>query len=273
MTTTITEPLVFLVGGPNWDNKGVDRFVGTHTDGKWWGDADEAGVSYEYQQAAVSDAEVLVELGGRLCYMSYDKPRPGGTGAYIKHIMEVGHGSVLEHANWTFIFTGVSRTLTHELVRHRAGFAYSQLSQRYVDESVAEYVCPDVIVNDPELFDVWHDAVKHAHAAYVKLADKLTAKLAPTGLVGTELRKAARQAARSVLPNATETKIQVTANARAWRHFLETRGSKHAEPEIRKLAVMVWEVLKEDSPFLFGDYTKMPLPDGSYELTTLFWKV
>jgi thymidylate synthase (FAD) len=160
---------------------------------------------------------------------------------------------------------------------------YSQLSQRYVDESVAEYVEPDVIAADPELHAVWLEAVRHSHAAYVKLAERLNAKLAdpaaaaaamlPPGADRTTRRKAARQAARSVLPNATETKIFVTANARALRHFLEQRGSSFAEPEIRKLACKLLDVLQKESPNLFSDYQKVPLPDGTFELTTPFKKV
>src|SRR5262249_28525222 len=148
-----------------------------------------------------------------LCYMSFAKPRPGGNKAYLDHIMEVGHGSVLEHANWSFIFCGVSRSLTHELVRHRAGFGFSQLSQRYVDESVAEYVEPDIIADDPELHRLFSETVKRTHEAYIELAEKLNAKLAAEP-DKTLRRKMARQAARCVLPNATETKIFVTANAR-----------------------------------------------------------
>src|SRR4029077_19466275 len=122
--------------------------------------------------------EHLSEIAGRLCYMSFARPRPGGNKAYIDHIKEVGHGSVLEHAVWNFVFTGVSRSLTHELVRHRAGMGYSQLSQRYVDESVAEYVEPAVIAGDPELHAIWHEAVAQSHGAYVRLAEKLAEKLA-----------------------------------------------------------------------------------------------
>src|SRR4051794_16778821 len=215
--------------------------------------------------------------------MSFARPRPGGNKAYLDHILEVGHGSVLEHAVWNFVFTGVSRSLTHELIRHRAGWAYSQLSQRYVDESVAEYVEPDVIAADPELHTIWLDAVKHSHTAYLALAEKLNAKLAdpqaaaaamvPPNADRTTRRKAARQAARSVLPNATETKIFVTANARALRHFLEMRGSAFAEPEIRKLANRLLDVLQKESPNLFGDYQRVPLPDGTFEVTTAFKKV
>jgi thymidylate synthase (FAD) len=89
----------------------------------------------------------------------------------------------------------------------------------------------------------------------------------------TTRRKTARQAARSVLPNATETKITVTANARALRHFLEQRGSQYAEPEIRKLTNVMLDVLQADSPNLFGDYKKVPLPDGTFELVTEYKKV
>ncbi|HVL14036.1 MAG TPA: FAD-dependent thymidylate synthase [Gemmata sp.] len=265
----ITEPEVYLVGKQTMQDAELSRFLADH------------GVSWQSDSEIA--AEILTETAGRVCYLSFAKPRPGGNSAYLTHIKEVGHGSVLEHAVWNFVVTGVSRSLTHELVRHRAGFGYSQLSQRYVDESVAEYVEPDIIANDPELHALWLDAVVHAHAAYVKLAEKLNAKLAdpqaaaaamlPPDTDRTTRRKAARQAARSVLPNATETKIFVTANARAIRHFLEQRGSAFAEPEIRKLAGKLLDVVTKDSPNLFGDYEKKPLPDGTFELVTPFKKV
>lgn len=265
----LTEPAVYLVGKQTMQDEELGRFLTDH------------GVSWETDSEIAG--EVLTETAGRVCYMSFAKPRPGGNSAYLTHIKEVGHGSVLEHAVWNFVITGVSRSLTHELVRHRAGWAYSQLSQRYVDESVAEYVEPDIIAGDPELHAIWLDAVNHAHAAYVKLAEKLNAKLAdpqaaaaamlPPDVDRTTRRKTARQAARSVLPNATETKIFVTANARALRHFLEQRGSAFAEPEIRKLADKFLDVLQKDAPNLFGDYERKPLPDGTFELTTPYKKV
>ena len=265
----ITEPSVYVLGRQTTDDAELNRFLAEH------------GVSWESDSEVA--AEVLTETAGRVCYMSFAKPRPGGNSAYLTHIKEVGHGSVLEHAVWNLLLTGVSRSLTHELVRHRAGFGYSQLSQRYVDESVAEYVEPDIIANDPELHAVWLETVKQSHAAYVKLAELLNAKLAdpsaataamlPPDADRTTRRKAARQAARSVLPNATETKIFVTGNARALRHFLEMRGSSFAEPEIRKLAVAILDVLQKESPNLFGDYEKVPLPDGTFEVTTPFKKV
>jgi thymidylate synthase (FAD) len=254
----IREPGVYLVGRQVVAEETLDKFLRDH------------GVAWQTDTEVA--AEHLTETAGRVCYMSFAKPRPGGNEAYLKHILEVGHGSVLEHAVWCFVITGVSRSLTHELVRHRAGFSYSQLSQRYVDESVAEYVEPDVIADDPELHALWLDSVMHSHQAYVRLTEKLLSKF-ESEPDRTLRRKMARQAARSVLPNATETKIFVTANARALRHFIELRGSRHAETEIRKLAVAMLESMKREAPHLFSDYELTPLSDGTFEATTPFHKV
>src|SRR5713101_411859 len=149
----IREPAVYLLGRQVVDEAVLDRFLADH------------GVSWKTDTEVAG--EYLAEVAGRVCYMSFAKPRPGGNKVYLEHILEVGHGSVLEHAVWNFIFTGVSRTLTHELVRHRAGWAYSQLSQRYVDESVAEYVEPECIAGNPEMHRIWLDSVAHSHQAYM----------------------------------------------------------------------------------------------------------
>src|SRR5262249_10324539 len=111
----LREPVVYLVGRQVVDDAFLERFLADHGV-IWQTDTEVAG-------------ERLVEVAGRVCYMSFAKPRPGGNQAYLGHILEVGHGSVLEHAVWNFIFTGISRTCTHELIRHRAGWGYSQLSQ------------------------------------------------------------------------------------------------------------------------------------------------
>jgi thymidylate synthase (FAD) len=263
----ITEPDVYLVG------KQVINFASDEGGGLTQFKIDEECDSW--QSDTVNSGEYLAEVAGRLCYMSFNTPRPGGNAAYLEHIKESKHGSVTEHAVFSFIFTGVSRSLTHELVRHRT-MSYSQLSQRYVDESVAEYVCPDVIRDDPELYNIWQSSVEASHAAYVKLVEKLNTKLAatlPPDVDRTTRRKSARQAARSVLPNATETKIFVTMNVRSARNFLEQRGSRHADPEIRKLANRVLNIMQIESPNLFGDYQRTPLPDGTFEITTPYPKV
>ena len=255
----IRRPSVYLVGRQVLDQEEVSRFLGDHGVAGWSTDSPRP-------------SEVLPEIAGRLCYMSFAKPRPGGNTAYLGHIKEVGHGSVLEHTVWNFIITGVSRSFTHELVRHRAGFGYSQLSQRYVDESVADFVEPDCIADDPELHEIWQSAVGHAQEAYIKLVHGLEAKFLEVP-DKTLRRKLARQAARSVLPNATETKIFVTANARALRHFIELRCNEHAEVEIREVAAQVLDILRREAPNLFGDYELTPLADGTRAATTKFHKV
>jgi thymidylate synthase (FAD) len=253
----LRDPTVYLLGRQVVDDAELDRFLADH------------GVAWQTDTQV--PGEELAEIAGRLCYMSFSRPRPGGNKAYLGHILEVGHGSVLEHAVWDFIFVGVSRSCTHELVRHRH-MGYSQLSQRYVDESVAEYVEPDCIAGDPELHRIWLEAVAHSHQAYMKLVEKLQEHFKEEA-DRTLRRKLARQAARSVLPNATETKIFVSANARALRHFIEMRASRHAEVEIRKLAVQVLNIMKSEAPNLFSDYELVPLPDGTFEAVTPHRKV
>ncbi len=255
----IRHPSVYLVGRQALNQDEMARFLDDHEVGQWTTDTDVP-------------AHVLPELAGRLCYMSFVKPRPGGNSAYLGHIKEVGHGSVLEHSVWNFIITGVSRSFTHELVRHRAGFGYSQLSQRYVDESVADFVEPECIADDPELNEIYRAAVTQAQEAYVKLVKGLQRKFADVE-DKTLRRKMARQAARAVLPNATETKIFVTANGRALRHFIELRCNEHAETEIREVAALVLEVLQKEAPNLFGDYELFDLPDGTRAARTPHMKV
>jgi thymidylate synthase (FAD) len=211
-----------------------------------------------------TDAEggqALAEFAGRACYQSWDKPNPAtATNAgYLAHILEVGHHSVLEHGVATFYLTGVSRSFTHELVRHRH-LSYSQLSQRYVPEHDAGMVEPDVIARDPELHRRFVEATEASRKAYAELLAGLEASLAGRG---TLVRKQARQAARAVLPNATETRIVVTGNFRAWRHFVAARASEHADVEIRQVAVAVLRALAGLAPHVFADFTISALPDGT----------
>ncbi|HET9798000.1 MAG TPA: FAD-dependent thymidylate synthase [Gemmatimonadaceae bacterium] len=200
-----------------------------------------------------TDGERLAEFAGRLCYMSQRNPASRATREYLENIKKQGHGSVLEHATYSLLLEGVSRSLTHELVRHRAGFAYSQLSQRYVDESEASFVVPPAVAGDEELESAWRAQVESAQSTYVALVGQLMERYSwvPDKV---HRRKMAREAARAVLPNATETKIVVTANARAWRTMLELRSSEGAELEIRRLAVAVLRLLQEEAPGFFSDF-------------------
>jgi thymidylate synthase (FAD) len=213
-----------------------------------------------------TDAEggqALAEFAGRACYQSWGKPNPAtATNAgYLAHILDVGHFSVLEHGSVTFYISGVSRSLTHELVRHRH-FSYSQLSQRYVPERDAAVVEPDVIAEDPVLHEKFLAASEASVRAYTELLEGLEKRFADTP-DPTARRKQARQAARAVLPNATETRIVVTGNYRAWRHFITMRASEYADVEIRRLAVECLKQLQRVAPNVFADFTITTLPDGT----------
>ncbi|ANY10262.1 FAD-dependent thymidylate synthase [Pseudonocardia sp. HH130630-07] len=210
--------------------------------------------------------QALAEFAGRACYQSWSKPNPktATNAGYVRHILEVGHLSVLEHGSVSFYLTGISRSLTHELIRHRH-FSYSQLSQRYVPERDAAMVEPDVIAEDPELHELFLQASADALASYSKLLEGLEKRFAAEGAGGsaTLARKQARQAARSVLPNATETRIVVTGNYRAWRHFVAMRASEHADVEIRELAVECLRQLQREVPNVFADFEIQKLDDGT----------
>ena len=261
----IEKPMIYILGFQQVDDSELKRFLSDHGVENWKSDSNVG-------------SEILCEIGGRVCYMSFEKPRPGGNSAYLNRIKESGHGSVLEHGVFNLLVTGVSRSFSHELVRHRAGVGVSQLSQRYVDESVAEYIIPDIIASHKELKELFTNAVEFAHESYIKLVNKLIVVIIDDLNVDniawdaiekdkyvtflkslsvdkrTEIRKAARQAARSVLPNATETKVFLTMNIRAIRHVMEMRGSKHAEPEIRRFAIELGKLMKERAPNHFSDY-------------------
>ncbi len=200
-----------------------------------------------------TDGERLAEFAGRLCYMSQHNPAKRDTREYLENIKKQGHGSVLEHANYSILLEGVSRSLTHELVRHRAGFAYSQLSQRYVDESHAAFVVPPAIIGDGALETDWRSQIDEAQRTYVSLVEQLMTRYAWVA-DKVHRRKMAREAARSVLPNATETKVVVTANARAWRTMLELRSSEGAEMEIRRAALALLRLLQSEAPGFFSDF-------------------
>src|SRR5690349_22311700 len=231
-TRYYTEPVLTLISRPNFASP-------EHLPVNWIGES--------------TDGERLAEFAGRLCYMSQHNPAKRETREYLENIKKQGHGSVLEHANYTILLEGVSRSLTHELVRHRAGFAYSQLSQRYVDESEASFVVPPAVVGDEALEATWRSQMEGAQAAYVQLVAQLMERY---GWIADKVhrRKMAREASRAVLPNATETKIVVTGNARAWRTMLELRSSEGAELEIRRTAVAIIRILQAEAPGFFSDF-------------------
>jgi thymidylate synthase (FAD) len=207
-----------------------------------------------------SGGEALAEFAGRACYQAWDKPNPAtATNAgYLNHILEVGHLSVIEHATASFYITGISRSLGHELTRHRH-LSFSQLSERYAPEHEPLIVEPEAIAADPELHKKFVAATEASVAAYNDLLSGLDERVGNTTL----RRKQARQVARAVLPGATETRIVVTGNYRAWRHFIAMRATDHADVEIRALAIACLRHLQTLAPNVFHDFAISTLDDGT----------
>ena len=207
--------------------------------------------------------QALVEFAGRACYQSWSKPNPATATneGFLRHLLEVGHLSTLEHGSVTMYLSGVSRSLTHELIRHRH-FSCSELSPRQVPDRDASFVEPAVIAGDPELHERFAAATEAALTAYLDVLHSLEGE--GDGAPNTTLRRRqARQAARSILPAALESRIVVTGNYRAWRHFVAMRGSDHADVEMREVAIACLRELQGAAAHLFSDFRISRLADGS----------
>jgi thymidylate synthase (FAD) len=250
--TDRVEPKLFLIARSGIDHQEVQRFL------------DSENLNWNRTETA-TQSESLVELAGRLCYLSFGaRQSPKTNYEYIKHLIGQGHESVLEHVSWTFILTGVSRAFTHQLVRHRVGFSYSQLSQQYHDESEAALVRPSIIEKNPDLIEIWHKSVEQSQEAYQEILTRLGSRFEQSRVESKrEYLREIRSAARSVMPEGTETKIAFTANARAIRHFLDIRGAIIGDEEMRLVGALLLEMVRKDAPALFEDFRVDELPDGS----------
>lgn len=269
----LKEPGVVLIAQPHADIEGMRAFLKEFSPELNFPD-------YVDDPTGLPAGAHLCKTAGQTCYCSWGAKRTMNAEAkkYITNIVSSGHGSVLEHAAYSVFIYGVSRSLTHELVRHRAGFAYSQVSQRYVDDTTLRFVMRPEYDHDPDLAPRFFQNIERAAKEYREITDTLEKRQeSGTGILTGEKkrdrRKKVQQAARSVLPNETEAPITVTANARAWRHTLEMRASDHAETEIRRLFMKIYRVLVQVEPIIFGDYEVVQLPDGMECLKTEHPKV
>ena len=264
----IKTPKVYLIGQQKVNIENLKEFY------------KDENLQYYFPEDINSHSEALVELAGRIDYLSHNKRRPGGNFEYVANLLRMGHGSVTEMAIWQFYITNISRSTSKELFRHRT-LSPSELSQRYVDLSDENnnigVIEPDNIASDPELHELWQEAQIKSRQVYKQLCDKLYSKEINnkelTAKEKTDIRKLVRQAARSVLPEATETKIFISINARSARNMFELRCSRYAAVEIRKLTNIIYDILLKDSPNLFSDYKKVILPDETFELITEYKKV
>jgi len=240
------KPKVFLIGETRVDEAGIRAYL-EHVGAPHWA------------TDAPSDAERLCELYGRICYRSFE---PGlnpnvtrtrqGNASYISHIVEVGHGSVLEHAMLNFIFADVSRVFTHELVRHRAGVAVSQESLRFVRLDRFSAYLPMMIEENEAGMKVFVQTLEQLEAV-----QKQFAELFDLDKTGTKFsfKKKATSAFRRVAPEGIATTIGWSANFRTLRHVIERRTDPAAEEEIRAVFASVYQIVKERYPNIFADYT------------------
>jgi thymidylate synthase (FAD) len=268
-TPYLKEPWVRVVARPRFELGQAEDFLLGY-DAAW----------REYlSDEPLPDAEGLCKLAGQTCYLSLGPRRTKNADAarYFENILRQGHGSVLEHANFSLLVWGVSRSLTHELVRHRH-LCFSQVSQRYVGADRLRFVERPEFQRVPELharFEARIDRVREEYEALTRLLQERGEEAAPgrAALSRTEQRKAVQQAARACLSNEVEAPLVVTGNVRAWRHFIEMRGSSHAETEIRRLAFRVLLALRELAPRLFADYRETEIAPGDWAVATDWRKV
>jgi thymidylate synthase (FAD) len=238
-------------------------------------DPDLGFSAYVDDATRLPDSSQLCKIAGQVCYASFGPRRTTNenAAAYFERLTSAGHGSVLEHASFSFLLYGISRSVTHELVRHRAGVGFSQISQRFVSGSVLRFVERPEYQGDEELHGFFEERVDRAGAEYGEMADRLLERQEGGDSMlsadyKTDARKKVQQTARSLLPNETEAPMVFTGNVRALRHIVEMRADAHAESEIRNLAVRIFLCLVTADPILFGDYEIGTLPDGTFTVTT-----
>ena len=232
-----TEPEVYLIAEPHVNFDGLGDFLR------------ECGYS-EMAEMAKQDPAMIVELGGRMCFGSYKAF--GKTKELVEHAVTLGHGSIFEHANFTFAITRCSRGFTHQMVRHRAGFAYSQESTHYIkySDETARFCI------EPYAYDTQDKKV----IAYMILYDELKTE--------EQTKHNSCGAARALLPNSIEAKILITANMRAWRHFCEERGNPHNTLEIRMVACKVLSILQKRAKVLVYGLELFEDADGRQSIKT-----
>ncbi len=267
-TSYLKTPGVTLISKPDVNLSGMADFLGGFS-------SDLEFPQYLDDPTELDPGALLCKTAGQVCYASFSPKRTYNDNAarYFSNIVSSGHGSVLEHANYSFLFYGISRSVTHELVRHRAGVGVSQVSQRYVSGKVLRFVERPEYQGDFVLHEAFERRIDQAAADYHLTAERLLAQQkSGSGILSadakTDLRKKVQQAARSLLPNETEAPILVTANVRAWRHILAMRANPHAETEIRELAFRAYLCLVAVEPILFGDFRIAALSDGTFGVET-----
>jgi thymidylate synthase (FAD) len=271
-TAYLKAPGVVMLAKPQTNIAGLRDFL-------WGFDPSLGFPDYLDDPTRLPDSSQICKTAGQLCYSSFGPRRTTNenAAAYFERLTSAGHGSVLEHASFSFLLYGISRSVTHELVRHRAGVGFSQVSQRYVSGAVLRFVERPEYQKDAELHRLFEERADRAAREYQAMASWLLERQGRgVALLNaeykTDARKKVQQTARSLLPNETEAPMVFTGNVRALRHIVEMRADEHAESEIRNLAVNLFLCLATADPILFDDYKLQSLPDGTHKVTTEYRK-
>ncbi len=260
-----TDPKVYLIAYPKLNWSTTDKSI--HGIYNFFEDMDNYGkkspvFTWQQSESGTRDADLLPEFCGRMCYCSFgDKQGRKNNKDYLKNIIDMGHGSVLEHANFTFLVTQCSRGFTHEMVRHRAGFAYSQESTHYIDYNIEKgrIVLDTRACEVTSLKDLMEETAENIFGIYNLLYESFKRK---------HKKKDACSMARQMLPIGIEAKLAFTGNVRALRHFMVMRGNAHNVLEIRKIAVAVYKILIKLAPNSLYGLTLITSSDGFESINT-----
>lgn len=250
-----TTPEVELIARPSIDFEALERYLKTVGGESWLQMRKE-------QEEGTNPGQLLIEAAGRACYRSWEeglnpnvKRIRRDQDQYFTNLMRSGHGSVLEHANYTFILYNVSRVATHEIVRHRAGSAFSQESLRFVRLDDIPFRIPEVLESlRPQIVSILEtlDEFQISAAEHFELDKE-----------GTPFhkKKEITSALRRLAPEGLTTVIFWTANIRTIRHVIQMRTDHGAEEEMRIIFDKVGQIMLQEAPLLFGDFT---VEDGAW---------
>lgn len=260
--TTLVQPQTRIISRPWLSYNQMDSYL-----------ADVGGLAWSTYLDDVNDAQHLVEFAGRMCYRSW-KPglNPNVTRVrtdstkYLENLLASGHGSVLEHINFTFVLQNVSRVFTHEWIRHRQGVAISQESLRYVRLGDIPMWIPSWAQEDTELMDKAIELLTAMETFQHWMSEHFN--LDQAGLPFHD-KKAKTSFMRRFAPEGLATVLTWTANARTLRHVIETRTAEGAEEEVRLIADQIGALMRNECPALFGDY----MVNDKGEWTTDYRKV
>lgn len=250
-----TTPQVELIARPSLDVEALERYLKT-VGGESWLEMRKSDTE------GLNDGQMLIEAAGRACYRSWTEGlNPNVTKVrrdqkeYFLNILRSGHGSVLEHANYSFVIWDASRILTHELVRHRAGSAFSQESLRFVRiDDIGFRIPPSMESLRPQIISI----LETLEDFQISAAEHL-------GLDEEGIRfhdkKEITSAMRRLAPEGLSTMIIWTANVRTLRHVIQMRTDHGAEEELRHVFNLIGEIMRAEAPLLFGDFV---VEDGAW---------